>query len=71
MNNNFYYKMINNKNFYRDFDLIFSKLNLEMNDKTNEIYNELLSLYDVNYNQNIVKDLEIKSFKIDNDGIIS
>lgn len=67
--------MINNNNFYRDFDIIFSKLNLERNDKNNKLYNEFINLYDEyinnNENENIYKDLLIKSFKINEDGIIS
>tara|TARA_B110000858_G_scaffold48774_1_gene56219 strand:- start:1339 stop:1542 length:204 start_codon:yes stop_codon:yes gene_type:complete len=66
--------MINNINFYRDFDSIFSKFNLEKNEINNNLYNELIKLYENNMNNcenfNIVSDLEIKSFKIDNDGII-
>lgn len=66
--------MINNKNFYRDFDIIFSKLNLEKNEETNNLYNDFINLYD-NYinnieNENIYSDLDVKSFKIDEDGIL-
>jgi hypothetical protein len=66
--------MINNKNFYRDFDIIFSKLNLEKNKETNNLYNDFINLYD-NYinnieNENIYSDLDVKSFKIDEDGIL-
>jgi hypothetical protein len=34
--------MINNNNFYKDFDLIFTKLDLEKNERTNYLYNELI-----------------------------
>jgi len=68
--------MINNKNFYKDFDLIFTKLDLENNEEINKIYNEFINLYDDyinnNYeNKNIINDLTVKSFIIDEDGIIS
>jgi len=68
--------MINNKNFYKDFDLIFTKLDLENNERTNKLYNEFINLYDDyinnNYeNKNIINDLTVKSFIIDEDGIIS
>ena len=68
--------MINNKNFYKDFDLIFTKLDLENNEENNKIYNEFINLYDDyinnNYeNKNIINDLTVKSFIIDEDGIIS
>ena len=68
--------MINNNNFYKDFDLIFTKLDLENNERTNKLYNEFINLYDDyinnNYeNKNIINDLTVKSFIIDEDGIIS
>ena len=66
--------MINNKNFYKEFDLIFTKLNLENNERTNDLYNEFINLYDdyiINNNENIIHDLTVKSFIIDEDGIIS
>tara|TARA_Y100000389_G_C17461082_1_gene521751 strand:- start:183 stop:383 length:201 start_codon:yes stop_codon:yes gene_type:complete len=66
--------MINNNNFYKDFDLIFTKLNLEKNERNNKLYNEFINLYDDyinNNNENIINDLTIKSFIIDEDGIIS
>ena len=68
--------MINNNNFYKDFDLIFTKLDLENNEITNKLYNEFINLYDDyinnNYeNKNIINDLTVKSFIIDEDGIIS
>ena len=68
--------MINNNNFYKDFDLIFTKLDLENNEITNKLYNEFINLYDDyinnNYeNKNIINDLAVKSFIIDEDGIIS
>lgn len=67
--------MINNNNFYKDFDLIFTKLDLEKNERTNNLYNEFINLYDDyinnNENKNIINDLTIKSFIIDEDGIIS
>jgi|TARA_B110000093_G_scaffold179690_1_gene220306 hypothetical protein len=66
--------MINNNNFYRDFDLIFTKLDLEKNERTNNLYNEFINLYDdyINNNENndIINDLNVKSFRIDEDGII-
>jgi|TARA_B110000483_G_scaffold242308_1_gene327787 hypothetical protein len=66
--------MINNNNFYRDFDLLFSKLKLEKNETNDKLYNELICLYEknINYldNTNIILDLDVKSFKIDNNGII-
>lgn len=66
--------MINNNNFYRDFDKIFSKLNLEKNDINNKLYNDFINLYDdyINKieNENINNDLLIKSFKINEDGVI-
>lgn len=66
--------MINNNNFYKDFDLIFTKLNLEKNERNNKLYNEFINLYDDyinNNNENIINDLTVKSFIIDEDGIIS
>jgi len=68
--------MINNNNFYKEFDLIFTKLDLENNERTNKFYKEFINLYDHyinnNYeNKNIINDLTIKSFIIDEDGIIS
>lgn len=67
--------MINNNNFYKDFDLIFSKLDLEKNERTNYLYNEFINLYDDyinnNQNKNIIDDLTVKSFIIDENGIIS
>ena len=68
--------MINNKNFYKDFDLIFTKLDLENNERTNKLYKEFINIYDDyinnNYeNKNIINDLTVKSFIIDEDGIIS
>tara|TARA_B110001450_G_scaffold122683_1_gene115571 strand:- start:1989 stop:2192 length:204 start_codon:yes stop_codon:yes gene_type:complete len=67
--------MINNNNFYKDFNVIFTKLDLEKNERTNNLYNEFINLYDdyINNreNEDILKDLTIKSFKIDEDGIIS
>lgn len=66
--------MINNNNFYKDFDIIFSKLNLEKNEENNKLYNEFINLYDeyINNteNKNINNDLLIKTFKINEDGII-
>jgi len=66
--------MINNNNFYKDFNVIFTKLDLEKNERTNNLYNEFINLYDdyINNreNEDILKDLTIKSFKIDEDGII-
>ena len=66
--------MINNNNFYRDFDLIFTKLDLEKNERTNNLYNEFINLYDdyINNDENkdIINDLNVKSFRIDEDGII-
>ena len=66
--------MINNNNFYRDFDKIFLKLNLEKNEENNKLYNEFINLYDdyINNieNENINNDFLIKSFKINEDGII-
>tara|TARA_B110000259_G_C14032861_1_gene407565 strand:- start:3131 stop:3334 length:204 start_codon:yes stop_codon:yes gene_type:complete len=67
--------MINNNNFYKDFDLIFTKLDLEKNERTNYLYNEFINLYDDyinnNQNNNIIHDLTVKSFIIDENGIIS
>ena len=66
--------MINNNNFYKDFDLIFTKLNLEKNERNNKLYNEFINLYEDyinNNNENIINDLTVKSFIIDEDGIIS
>ena len=64
--------MMNNNNFYKDFNLIFTKLDLE---RTNNLYNEFINLYDDyinnNENKNIINDLTVKSFIIDEDGIIS
>jgi|TARA_B110000114_G_C14967818_1_gene347113 hypothetical protein len=66
--------MINNNNFYKDFDLIFTKLDLEKNERTNYLYNEFINLYDDyinnNQNKNIIHDLTVKSFIIDENGII-
>ena len=44
--------MINNNNFYKDFDLIFTKLDLEKNERTNYLYNEFINLYDDYINNN-------------------
>ena len=66
--------MINNNNFYKDFDLIFTKLDLEKNERSNYLYNEFINLYDDyinnNQNKNIIHDLTVKSFIIDENGII-
>ena len=66
--------MINNNNFYKDFDLIFTKLDLEKNERSNYLYNEFINLYDDyinnNKNKNIIHDLTVKSFIIDENGII-
>ena len=66
---------MNNNNFYKDFNLIFTKLDLEKNERTNNLYNEFINLYDDyinnNENKNIINDLTVKSFIIDEDGIIS
>ena len=64
--------MINNKNFYKDFDLIFTKLDLENNERTNKFINLYDDYINNNYeNKNIINDLTVKSFIIDEDGIIS
>tara|TARA_B000000477_G_scaffold52176_1_gene43827 strand:- start:4347 stop:4547 length:201 start_codon:yes stop_codon:yes gene_type:complete len=66
--------MINNNNFYKNFDLIFTKLDLEKNERNNKLYNEFINLYDHyinNENDNIINDLTVKSFTINDDGIIS
>jgi hypothetical protein len=67
--------MINNNNFYREFDNIFDELKFDNITEKNIIYNKLISLYE-NYtfnfinNKNIVSDLEIKTFIIDNNGLL-
>jgi hypothetical protein len=65
--------MINNNNFYEEFNNIFLKLNIENSDKTNAIYNEFIELYDYhinNVNKNLEDDLEIKTFSINEDGVL-
>ena len=67
--------MINNNNFYHEFDNIFDELKFDNITEKNIIYNKLISLYE-NYafnfinNKNIVSDLQIKTFIIDNNGLL-
>ncbi len=67
--------MINNNNFYQEFDNIFDELKFDNIIEKNNIHNKLITLYE-NYtfnfinNKNIVNDLEIKTFIIDNNGLL-
>ena len=63
--------MINDNNFYKDFDKIFNKLNI----KDDNIYYEFINLFEkyaYNYDQNINlnNDLTVKTFIIDEDGLL-
>ena len=67
--------MINNNNFYQEFDNIFDELKFNNIIEKNNIYNKLITLYE-NYtfnfinNKNIVNDFKIKTFIIDNNGLL-
>lgn len=65
--------MINNNNFYKEFDILFESLNI--NDENNEIYTKFIDIYEKYMykridNLNIINEIEIKTFLIDEDGIL-
>lgn len=67
---------INTNNYYGDINDIFKKFKIDLEKKENiELLNEIIQLYDYYYNnkletENISCDLEIKTFKIDANGLI-
>ena len=67
---------INTNNYYSDINDIFKKFKIDLEKKENiELLNEIIQLYDYYNNnkletENISYDLEIKTFKIDVNGII-
>lgn len=65
--------MINNNNFYKEFDILFESLNIK--DENNEIYTKFIDIYEKYMykridNLNIISEIEIKTFLIDEDGIL-
>jgi flagellin-specific chaperone FliS len=67
---------INTNNYYSDINDIFKKFKINLEKKENaELLNEIIDLYDYYNNnkletENISNDLEIKTFKIDANGLI-
>tara|TARA_B110001450_G_scaffold132431_1_gene124452 strand:+ start:4341 stop:4550 length:210 start_codon:yes stop_codon:yes gene_type:complete len=64
--------MINNNNFYKDFDTLYNELNID----NNEIYFKLIELYEkyafrYKDNDNLLGELKTCNFKIDNDGLLN
>lgn len=65
--------MINNNNFYKEFDILFESLNIK--DENNKIYSKFIDIYEKYMykridNSNIINEIEIKTFLIDEDGIL-
>lgn len=65
--------MINNNNFYKEFDILFESLNIK--DEDNKIYTKFIDIYEKYMykridNSNIINEIEIKTFLIDEDGIL-
>ena len=65
------YNMINNDNFYKEFDILYDELNID----NNELYLKLIDLYEkyaFNYknNNNLFRELKTCNFEIDNDGLL-
>ena len=63
--------MINNDNFYKEFDILYDELNID----NNELYLKLIDLYEkyaFNYkdNNNLFRELKTCNFEIDNDGLL-
>lgn len=63
--------MINNDNFYKEFDILYDELNIN----NNELYLKLIDLYEkyaFNYkgNNNLFTELKTCNFEIDNDGLL-
>tara|TARA_Y100000385_G_scaffold51717_1_gene48827 strand:+ start:1008 stop:1217 length:210 start_codon:yes stop_codon:yes gene_type:complete len=65
--------MINNINFYKEFDNLFESLNI--NDDNNEKYTKFINLYEKYIfnridNLNLIDDIEIKTYIIDDNGLL-
>tara|TARA_B100000497_G_C7498040_1_gene304307 strand:- start:158 stop:367 length:210 start_codon:yes stop_codon:yes gene_type:complete len=65
--------MINNNNFYKEFDNLFESLNI--NDDNNEIYTKFINIYEKYIfnridNLNLIDDIEIKTYIIDDNGLL-
>jgi|TARA_Y100000389_G_scaffold15036_1_gene13310 hypothetical protein len=63
--------MINNDNFYKEFDILYDELNID----NNELYLKFIDLYEkyaFNYkdNNNLFRELKTCNFEIDNDGLL-
>jgi hypothetical protein len=63
--------MINNNNFYKEFDLLYNELNIN----NDEIYSKLIDLYEkyafkYKSNDNLFMELKTSNFEIDSDGLL-
>jgi hypothetical protein len=63
--------MINNNNFYKEFDLLYNELNIN----NDEIYSKLIDLYEkyafrYKFNDNLFMELKTSNFEIDSDGLL-
>ena len=63
--------MIDNNNFYKEFDL----LNNELNINNDELYSKLIDLYEkyafkYKSNDNFLIELKTSNFEIDSDGLL-
>ena len=65
--------MINNNNFYKEFDNLFESLNIK--DDNNLIYTKFINIYEKYIfnridNLNLINDMEIKTYIIDDNGLL-
>lgn len=65
--------MINNNNFYKEFDNLFESLNIK--DDNNEKYTKFINIYEKYIfnridNLNLINDMEIKTYIIDDNGLL-
>jgi len=63
--------MINNNNFYKEFDLLYNELNIN----NDELYSKLIDLYEkyafkYKSNDNYLIELKTSNFEIDSDGLL-
>ncbi len=63
--------MIDNNNFYKEFDLLYNELNIN----NDELYSKLIDLYEkyafkYKSNDNFLIELKTSNFEIDSDGLL-